>query len=57
MRLSEFGAAGFVDIEIRCLTELESLNAEKEAQPRRFFFPFPNAGFACEALPRSPFPA
>lgn len=27
-------AAGFVDTEIRCLTELESWNAEKEVQPR-----------------------
>ncbi|UDL88387.1 hypothetical protein LGH82_25115 [Mesorhizobium sp. PAMC28654] len=27
-------AAGFVDTEIRCLTELESGNAEKEVQPR-----------------------
>lgn len=27
-------AAGFVDTEIRCLTELESWNAEKEIQPR-----------------------
>jgi hypothetical protein len=27
-------AAGFVDTEIRCLTELESGNAKKEVQPR-----------------------
>lgn len=27
-------AAGFVDTEIRCLTELESGNAETEVQPR-----------------------
>ena len=27
-------AAGFVDTEIRCLTELESWNAETEVQPR-----------------------
>lgn len=27
-------AAGFVDPETRCLTELESGNAEKEVQPR-----------------------
>lgn len=27
-------SAGFVDTEIRCLTELESWNAEKEVQPR-----------------------
>ena len=27
-------AAGFVDTEIRCLTELESGNATKEVQPR-----------------------
>lgn len=30
----EWPAAGFVDTEIRCLTELESGNAEKEVQPR-----------------------
>jgi superfamily I DNA/RNA helicase len=27
-------AAGFVDTRLRCLTELESGNAEKEVQPR-----------------------
>jgi transposase-like protein len=31
---TEWPAAGFVDTEIRCLTELESWNAEKEVQPR-----------------------
>jgi hypothetical protein len=30
----DWPAAGFVDTEIRCLTELESWNAEKEVQPR-----------------------
>jgi len=32
--LAGWPAAGFVDTEIRCLTELESWNAEKEVQPR-----------------------
>ena len=32
--LENWPAAGFVDTEIRCLTELESWNAEKEVQPR-----------------------
>jgi len=32
--MSVWPAAGFVDTEIRCLTELESWNAEKEVQPR-----------------------
>jgi len=31
---AEWPAAGFVDTEIRCLTELESGNAKKEVQPR-----------------------
>ena len=32
--LEGWPAAGFVDTEIRCLTELESWNAETEVQPR-----------------------
>jgi hypothetical protein len=32
--LTGWPAAGFVDTEIRCLTELESGNAKKEVQPR-----------------------
>jgi hypothetical protein len=32
--MGHWPAAGFVDTEIRCLTELESWNAEKEVQPR-----------------------
>jgi hypothetical protein len=31
---AKWPAAGFVDTEIRCLTELESGNAKKEVQPR-----------------------
>jgi hypothetical protein len=34
MVLNAWPAAGFVDTEIRCLTELEHWNAEKEVQPR-----------------------
>lgn len=34
VRRATWPAAGFVDTEIRCLTELESWNAKKEVQPR-----------------------
>ena len=34
MLVAVWPAAGFVDTEIRCLTELESGDAEKEVQPR-----------------------